>query len=278
MAIVSRLPNTWGMTNNHGKHHPFPPEEHVKKVVIGSVLCLAVAGFAYAQADEDKDEAAAAAPVAGKLQLIKWEEVGKLSAQEGKAPAGAEQKPVVAAWAVGDKWTVDIFARESTKKTAEIKWSVNYRTFEYEVLKTERRGADEIVHIQVKEEGEDGKTVTLLVNSLTRGVVAWVRDGKETVADRADVKGMWDMPRTDAKGTPFNSILGVPRDAVIFSEGVAGFPASEVPKASGKVLDVEFKNAAGDDTYQRWDETISQFPLCSYTLERAALLRSVSKK
>lgn len=239
----------------------------MKQIVIVS-LCLALAGVAFAQQG--------AGPK--KLTTVKWADVGKIFKEKESATPANPAKEVLIGWQKGDKWTVEVYSKDSTEKTSVIKWLPTPREYQFEVLGSEVKDKAEVYRLTVVETDRPETKVTFLVDGVTRKVKALVKGDKEAAADRLEIPGVWDFPGGTVKGKEYESPLGVPRDAVIFSEGVVGFPAAEVPQSGGKVVDVEFKNGAGDDCFQRWDETIPQFPLCSYTLTRVTLLREVTRK
>ncbi len=235
----------------------------MKKQILTAVACLGIGGAAFAEG--------------AKLETIPWADVPKTYAETDKAqkPADAEVTPT---WQKGDRWVVELYQKDYSKKTAVTPWIPTPQRFAYEVVGTEVREGEEIVRIAVVRDDEKTAT-TLLVNGVTHAVVATAIGDKETPVTRPqDVPVPWEVPAGKLKGKAFESPLGLPRDAVIFSEGVVGFPAADVPRSSGKVIDVDGKTAAGDDVFQRWDATIPQFPLCSYSLDRALLLREATRR
>lgn len=239
----------------------------MKKQILTALVCLGVAGGALA---EDKN--------VQKVPTLPWNEVPKVYAEQDKTQKDAPARELTPVWRKGDRWAVEVFAKDLTKKTAVQKWLPVGQRWAFEVTGAEVREGEEVVRLVVTREGEAPATTEILVNAISHAVLATVKDGKESpVARLADLDIPWEIPAGKVKGQAFASTLGLPRDAVIFSEGVVGFPATDVPQSSGKVVDVDTKTAGGDDCFQRWDEAVAQFPLCSFSLDRVVLLREVTK-
>jgi hypothetical protein len=233
----------------------------MRKQILAAAACLGLGGAALAEE--------------AKLETIPWTDVPKVYAATDKTQKPAEAT-VTPAWKKGDRWAVEVYRKDFSKKTSVVPWVPTPQRFTFEVTGTEVREGEEVIRIQLT--SEDGGKTTLLINGVTHAVVALVQGEKETpVARPQDIPTPWEIPTGKLAGRAFESPLGVPCDAVIFSEGVVGFPATDVPKSSGKVVDVDGKTAAGEEVFQRWDTAFPQFPLCSYSLDRAVLLREVTR-
>ncbi len=240
----------------------------MKKQILTALVCFGVAGGALAEEGKNVQ----------KLPTLPWNEVPKVYVEKDKGQKEAPTRELTVTWQPGDRWTVEVFSKDVTKKTAVQKWLPTGERFRFEVTGTEVRDGEEIARIVVTREGESGATTEILVNGISHAVLATVADGKETpVARVQDLDIPWEVPAGKIKGKAFESPLGVPRDAVIFSEGVVGFPATDVPQSSGKVVDVDTRTTGGDDCFQRWDEAFPRFPLCSFSLDRVVLLREAGR-
>ncbi|MBI3268901.1 MAG: hypothetical protein HYZ53_07760 [Planctomycetes bacterium] len=231
------------------------------------LLCVSLAGVALAEGSRDPK----------KLPTIKWDEVNKVSKADAAA-AGDAKAAVTVAWQEGETWSVEVYRKDTAGKTPKPRWLPVPAVYSYKVLGSERQGLEQVVKVEVTVAENPEAKVTLSINATTRAIVSAVRGDKPIEAGAIGLPGVWSFPNGKLEGKAYASTLGVPRDAVIFGEGIVGFPAADVPQAGGKVVDVEFKDADGEDCYQRYDEEVAQFPLCSFTLDRVVLLRTLSKK